>query len=222
MYKNFTIAREYAITCLPISFWGANMFKILMCVLFLISCGEQRKKDNFYLTGSDTYEVYNTTVYKSRSWYLNETGELYNTFDKVELNIRDANYLDVLSNSNFIENSYNSGFNTLRTKVNPKIVLDMQQLNKLAEFIDACAEEYGLNVILYVDSFEDTDLLCRLVKMTIHYPNLAGVEIPRNIFNFEEIAKIILTSNPEIMLFLNDKMKILTTNLPKSKIMIYL
>lgn len=158
--------------------------------------------------------VYGAPVSKSTSWYNDENGTLYNVSEPVTLTVRDVNYLEVFSDYNFIESSYKSGFNTFRTKVDPRITLDVEKLNKLVDFINNCAEEYGLNVILSVN--ENSDLLRKLIKSTIYYPNIPGVDIS-DVENIEDTAKNILAVNPEIMIFVSKK-NITALNVPKSKL----
>ena len=160
--------------------------------------------------------VHGVSVSKSQSWYNDENGILYNVSEPVTLTIKDVNYLEVLSDSNFIESSYKSGFNTFRTKVNLKITLDIQQQNRLVDFVNNCAEEYGLNVILSVN--ENSDLLRKLIKSTIYYPNISGIDIS-DVENIEDTAKSILAVNPEIMIFVRNKNAALL-DIPKSKLII--
>lgn len=189
------------------------LFKIFLLLLLTVGCND---KEQSHLK-SETYSVYGVPVSKSRSWYNDENGILYNVSEPVILAIKDLDYQKVPSDSTFIEMAYKSGFNTFKTPVDPKIALDLEEQNKLSDFVNNCAEEYGMNVIL---SIKDTSgPLRKLIKTTIHYPNIPGVDIS-TVSNIEDTAKSILSVNPEIMIFLGSKNTLIPLDIPKSKLRI--
>jgi hypothetical protein len=147
----------------------------------------------------ETYPLYGVHPNKSTSWYQ-ENGSIYKTSTTpIDLVIKDGTFKDTPTD---MEQFANDGVNTVR------VPLDLETFKEnrdaLEEFIDQCAE-FDINVIIKVQPKEVTLNLQQLAKMTVPYPNIAGVEIERN-SKTDTVAKTILDINPEILVFLTTQM----------------
>lgn len=188
------------------------MLKLLIPSLFLLSCGGTSP---YRLKQSDTYVVFDRTVIKANSWIM-EGDTLYKENIPFLPKYHDVNY-KAITDTRLMEKSFTSGYNTLKTSVDLAVFKkgDYAESNKLAEFIDSCAEEYDLNALLVIKvSKGSEEQIMRLAEFSKPYPNILGVElISESPQDVQMAAVSILKINPDIMI-----VSAYPLDIPKSKL----